>query len=256
MIIVIGVYFSGTGNTRRCVQQFVNQYDEHCVAISIESPDVYAAISGHDALVIGYPVYFSNMPRIVQVFIHENRACFAGKKVFIIATMGLFSGDGAGCAARLLKKCGAEITGGLHLKMPDSIGDEKALKRPLIENQALITKANAKITSAIHRLKEGNPTTDGLGFFSHIAGLLGQRLWFYKKSTSYKSKPDVDDKKCIGCGRCVALCPMQNIAMEQQKAVSLDMCTLCYRCFSHCPTQALTILGKHVYEQCLVENYE
>ena len=42
---------------------------------------------------------------------------------FIIATMGLFSGDGAGMLARLLKNYGAIIVGGLHLKMPDSICD-------------------------------------------------------------------------------------------------------------------------------------
>ena len=52
----------------------------------------------------------------------------------MIATMGLFSGDGAGVLARLLKKYGAKITGGLHLKMPDSIADEKVLKRPLEKN--------------------------------------------------------------------------------------------------------------------------
>ena len=43
--------------------------------------------------------------------------------------MGLFSGDGAGILARRLRKYGAQIIGGLHLKMPDSIADEKALKR-------------------------------------------------------------------------------------------------------------------------------
>lgn len=42
--------------------------------------------------------------------------------------MGAFSGDGAGCTARLLKKYGAIILGGLHIKMPDSVCDSKLLK--------------------------------------------------------------------------------------------------------------------------------
>ena len=49
----------------------------------------------------------------------------------VIATMGIFSGDGSEMLGRLLESTRAEFIGGLHLKMPDSIADEKALKRPL-----------------------------------------------------------------------------------------------------------------------------
>ncbi len=84
---------------------------------------------------------------------------------------------------------------------------------------------------------------------------IGQRLWFYGKTRTYKKKPDINAEKCIGCGLCVKLCPMKNLSIKNNKAVSTDRCTLCYRCFSHCPTQALTILGKKVYEQCLAEKY-
>ena len=206
-------------------------------------------------LVFGYPIYFSNTPKIVQDFITNNKMFFKDKKVFVIATMGLFSGDGAGCAARLFKKCNAKIIGGLHLKMPDCIGDEKILKKTSEANRTLISQADRKITVAVRRLKEDKPYKEGLNFFYHVAGLLGQRLWFYGKTKEYKKKPDVNNQKCIGCGRCTKLCPMKNIVIENGKATSLNRCTMCYRCFSHCPTQALTILGKQVYEQCLFENY-
>jgi len=54
--------------------------------------------------VISYPVQFSNIPKILQEYIVENQQLWKGKKIFIIATMGIFSGDGAGILARLLKK--------------------------------------------------------------------------------------------------------------------------------------------------------
>ena len=206
-------------------------------------------ISRHEIIVFGYPVYFSNAPKIVQDFVQNNGTHFSAKKIFIIATMGLFSGDGTGCTARLFQKYGAAIIGGLHLKMPDSIGDEKVLKRTAEKNRSLIAEADRKIEAAVQKLKDHNAPREGLGFLYHMAGLFGQRLWFYGKSTSYKKKPDIDTAKCIGCGKCVDLCPMKNLSIENGKAVSSNQCTLCYRCFSRCPAKAITILGKQVYAQ-------
>lgn len=256
MINILGVYFSGTGNTKYCVEFFVQQYGDSSKVISIENPDVIKEISANNTLVFGYPVYFSNAPKIVQDFISANKILFKNKKIFIIATMGLFSGDGTGCTARLFRKYDATVLGGLHIKMPDCIGDEKVLKKTPEANKALVLQAENKITAAVSELKAGTPLKQGLGIFCHIAGLFGQRLWFYKKTAEYKKKPDIDEDKCIGCGRCAKLCPMDNICIVESKAKSYDRCTMCYRCFSHCPTQALTILGKHVYEQCLLENYK
>ena len=61
-------------------------------------------LKSHDDVILAYPVYFSDLPQIVREFICENSANFRGKNVFIIATMEIFSGDGAGCAARILSE--------------------------------------------------------------------------------------------------------------------------------------------------------
>lgn len=169
--------------------------------------------------------------------------------------MGLFSGDGSGILARLLSKYGAIVVGGLHLKMPDCIGDEKALKRSLQDNQALVKSSVLKIKSAVCDLKSDNPPQEGIGLIYHFAGLFGQRLYFYNKTRSYSDKLKIDNNKCIGCGKCIELCPMKNIHLNKQKAVSGNMCTMCYRCISKCPTQAITLLGKRIFEQCYIEKY-
>ena len=207
---MLGIYFSGTGNTRHCVNYFTEHYNQG-VAISIEDSHAIEAICKADTIVFGYPLYYSNLPKIVCDFICQNRMVFKNKKIFIIGTMGLYSGDGAGCVGRLLKACGANIIGGLHLKMPDCIGDEKILKRPLEKNKKLVREAEIKILKSVNLQKEGKATRDGLGFFSHVAGLFGQRLWFGSKTKNYSSKLKVDNSKCIGCGKCVALCPMDNL---------------------------------------------
>lgn len=251
---MIGVYFSGTGNTRHCVAKFLDYYGGE-VAFSIENPEVLEAIKGADEILFAHPTHYSNIPKIVRDFIIENQAIFKGKKIFILATMGAFSGDGAGCSGRLFKKYGAEIIGGLHLKMPDCVGDVKALTRPLQKNQELVKSAEQKIIKAVNALKSGKPSQEGLNIFYHVAGLFGQRLWFYGKTQTYTDKLKIDKNLCIGCKKCVSLCPMKNLSLVDRKAQAGSQCTMCYRCVSNCPQKAITLIGKEVIEQSLIEKY-
>lgn len=252
---MVGVYFSGTGNTRYCIEKFVHGMDADASCIGIEHQSAVQAMVQSDFIVLAYPIYFSNLPKIMRDFLESNRSAFSGKKVFIIATMGLFSGDGTGCAARLLKKYGAEIVGGLHLKMPDCIGDEKLLKKTNEENRMIVKRAEEKIEKAAQTLKSGQAPQEGLSFLCHMAGLLGQRLWFYNKTKHYSNKLKISSEKCVGCGVCTKLCPMDNLSVENQMAIHHNRCTMCYRCISNCPHQAITLLGATLHEQCRIENY-
>ena len=49
---------------------------------------------------------------------------------------------------------------------------------------------------------------------------------------------------CKGCNICVALCPTQVLALdEQEKAtvIALERCTLCKSCELHCPDLAIEV---------------
>ncbi|HCC46853.1 MAG TPA: electron transfer flavoprotein subunit alpha [Elusimicrobia bacterium] len=48
-------------------------------------------------------------------------------------------------------------------------------------------------------------------------------------------------KKCIGCAKCVPVCPFAAINMIDKKAVMNEACTLCGACVQVCPVQAITI---------------
>ena len=252
---MIGVYFSGTGYTKYAVKAFIRESEPAGETFSIEKENVVEQICAHNEIVIGYPVQFSNLPKILRDFVVDHSSIWKDKRIFIIATMGLFSGDGAGVLARLLTRYGALIMGGLHLKMPDSIGDEKALKRTLEQNQKLVRTAEEKIQRAALELKECRPPQDGLGFLKHLTGLFGQRLYFRKKTTTYSDKLKIDPNKCVQCGRCISICPMKNISIKEGQMIATGKCTMCYRCISFCPKQAITLLGKRVYEQSYIEKY-
>lgn len=252
---MLGIYFSGTGNSKHALEIFLQHFDISAKMVSIEDESIFEEIEGQEEIVFSYPVQYSSLPKILHDFVAEHRELWADKQVFVIATMGLFSGDGAGMLARLLKKYGARITGGLHLKMPDSIADEKALKRSLEENKRLVAAAEDKIKQAAVRIKEGNPPREGLGVLYHLMGLFGQRLYFGHKTKHYTDKLKIDQKQCVGCGKCAELCPMGNIVVDNGTAEAGGMCTMCYRCVNTCPRQAITLLGRNVVEQGTIEKY-
>lgn len=251
---MIGLYFSGTGNSKYCLERFLKEFKDIPI-YSIEDSKVIEHMKQHTQIIIAYPVQYSNIPKILRDFIMKNAGSWKNKEIFIIATMGLFSGDGAGIIARLLKKQGAHIVGGLHLKMPDSIADEKALKRSSEKNKTLILEAEKKIMQAAHDFQNGCPPQEGIGLLPHLAGLFGQRLYFYTKTKHYSNKLKINTTQCIGCGRCAKLCPMKNIEISNHKAVAKNQCTLCYRCINQCPVQAMTLLGKKVVQQYDIHHY-
>lgn len=240
------LYFSGTGNTKFCMEYFARKIDTSALVYSIEEMGVLEAIKMHHEIVLGYPIYYSNIPKILRDFVISHAELWEGKNMFLVATMGLFSGDGAGVMARLLKKHHANVTGGLHLKMPDCILDVEALKKTDIQNQKLVQKAKEKLDLTVVLYKNGRLPQEGLYIWSHIAGLLGQRLYFYNKTKNYTDKLKIASAKCIGCGKCALLCPMQNITMEHEKAMAHNKCTMCYRCINNCPKQAITLIGKKI----------
>ena len=188
---MIGIYLSGTGNTKHCIERLVKLLDQSAKTIPLENRNIISEIKNNDTIILGYPTQFSNAPVMVRDFIKLNDI-WGNKRVLCVTTMGAFSGDGAGCTARILKKKGAIILGGLQIHMPDSVCDSKMLKKSI---------------------------------------------------------------ECIGCGLCSQICPMNNITIENNKAVAGNMCTMCYRCISHCPQKAITLIGKAVQEQCQYDKY-
>lgn len=54
------------------------------------------------------------------------------------------------------------------------------------------------------------------------------------------------DWKCIGAGRCEAVCPDHAIHRQGKKVeIDVSRCTLCGDCTDECPTTALELLGRH-----------
>ena len=55
----------------------------------------------------------------------------------------------------------------------------------------------------------------------------------------------VDSAACVGCGRCLDVCPYGVFAWNGGKAVAQnpDACRLCGHCLQVCPAGAITLNG-------------
>ena len=136
----------------------------------------------------------------------------------------------------------------------DSVCDNKLLKKSMEENRQIVKCADQRIEQIAEQIRRGQYPREGVSAVSHIKGLLGQRLWFYRKTSGYTDKLKISDA-CIGCGLCSRNCPMGNIEIRDHRAAPGKQCTMCYRCISLCPEKAITLLGEQVQEQCRYEKY-
>ena len=142
---MIAIYLSGTGNTKHCVEKLTSAINPTAEMIPLERADAAEKLKEAREILLAYPTQFSNCPYVVRDFINKNQALWQGKQVFCMTTMGAFSGDGAGCSARLLKKYGAKVLGGLQVRMPDAVCDNKMLKKSIEDNKKRVREADAKL---------------------------------------------------------------------------------------------------------------
>lgn len=88
--------------------------------------------------------------------------------------------------------------------------------------------------------------------YPDMAALKGDALKLFSMPDSFAKKrqnllgesyrtAQVNQDKCIGCGRCQDVCWHEGIVVEDRKAHKLDGCIGCGYCFQVCPTQALTV---------------
>ena len=65
---MVGIYLSGTGNTKYCIEKLVSLIHSSAKAIPMESPEAISAIQQNEEIYIGYPTQFSNAPYMVRDF--------------------------------------------------------------------------------------------------------------------------------------------------------------------------------------------
>lgn len=238
---MLTAYFSGTGNSQYLAERFSKIMGAECHSIE-EAADFTALFSAHRQIAFFYPIYGSEVPRIMREFVSAHQKALAGKELMIFCTQMLFSGDGARVFTELLAGISYRVIYAEHLKMPNNIVNFALFK---IKNgeaiKQTLASANEKLDQVCENIKNNIVVKRGFNPFSHFIGLWIQRKYY--GMIERKAEKDVRiSNACILCGECVAACPMRNLSIEGQNVIQHHNCTLCCRCVNLCPVSAITVL--------------
>ena len=114
----------------------------------------------------------------------------------------------------------------------------------------------AKVVLAIkHREKLLSKSGLGVSFES---GLVNDIIYAaFVRANAFRA-----DQTCTGCGKCVKVCPLNNITMKDKKPVWGKHCTHCMACICYCPAEAIEYGRKSVgkprycFENLGIEKYD
>ena len=101
-----------------------------------------------------------------------------------------------------------------------------------------------------------NTFIDGAYIFSS-----GKNMGVFK-AVGYPEDVGRADQTCTGCGKCVKVCPLNNVTMKNKKPVWEKHCTHCMACICYCPAEAIEYGRKSVgkprycFENLGLEKYD
>ena len=230
--------FSGTGNSLNVAIRILENI-ENCEILSI--PKVFEEKKfNYEAAKIGFifPVYFLDAPHIVREFL-KNIKISGNPYVFAIATCGGEIGKTFRTINKLLDRQNRKLHSEFSLVLPSNsiiLTDKTSTPE---EIDRLIKNSEVRINEIIETINNNEiekfiPTR--ISFNNKFGSRMG-KIFLFRIFNDRKFK--VDNEKCIRCGTCVSVCPMNNIEIVDDKVTYNHNCEMCSACIHWCPQNAI-----------------
>lgn len=255
-------YFSGTGNTwwvSKQLKSIFNEKNHHAEIYSIEKKEVNwinslnTILDDSDLIGVGYPVYSSSIPKIMEEWVKENLCKYTNsidqeKEAFVFDTMAMFSGDTPLRMRKILRKCNYRVRQAINIRMLSNLPQMPSLMTWDEEEQKeILEKAKKKCYKLVNKILNDKKWVMRRDPFSRLIGWI-QRIGLRVEGEKIKEWYKVDKKKCSMCKKCVRYCPVANLSIEEINGESRikfgDDCVYCMRCFNYCPENAIIIMER------------
>mgnify|MGYP000004834743 FL=1 len=123
----------------------------------------------------------------------------------------------------------------------------------------IVAAAGPDIAKAALAIKHGEKLPSKSGFGASFESGLVNDIFY---AAFVKAKAFYADQTCTGCGKCVKVCPLNNVTMKNKKPVWEKHCTHCMACICYCPAEAIEYGRKSVgkprycFENLGLEKYD
>ena len=261
-------YFSCTGNTRWAARKVAEAIGERLYDITEEmrraaSEDCaqfrYSLADG-ERVGFFYPVHGWRPPRIVREFVGKLSIANAdGHYCYAVCT----AGDNVGEAEKMLESdlagVGLSVHSAISLIMPESYVGLPFMDVDNAENeQRKKSVADRRLSAFIDGIRQRRRGVRDItiGRWPRINSRVLGSVFANRLITDRPFRVDVD--KCVGCGRCASLCPVDDIKIGEDKRphwLHNGSCLNCFACYHHCPARAIEFgrrtkgKGQYFYEK-------
>lgn len=235
------LFFSGTGNSRYAAERIGKELGDDVMDLfeKIRCRDFSEMDSALPWVVI-VPTYAWRIPRIVEEWL-ENTNLAGNKDIYFVMTCG---GD-IGNAGKYLKKlCDAKrlnYRGCRAVIMPENY---IAMFSTPTKDEAVETIRQAEniIDETAFMIKNNRPFPQpAVAFLDKLNSGIVNDLFY---PVIVHAKNFYATVACISCGKCVDVCPLKNIHLDNGKPIWGKHCTHCMACICRCPSEAIEY-GKH-----------
>ena len=228
--------FSGTGNSKYVAQRIADALGDALVNLNdrIKASDTSPAETG-ERLIIVTPTYAWRIPRVVRDWLRKTELRGA-KRSWFVMTCGSEIGNANKYNRDLCAEKAISCMGTAQIVMPENY---IAMFNAPRKEQALsiVEQAEPALQRVLAQLRAGQkfpPPRENL-YDRFMSGPVNPVFYrFFVKADAFRATD-----ACIGCGKCVELCPLNNIHLENGKPVWGKNCTHCMACICYCPKEAI-----------------
>ena len=214
--------FSATGNSLTTAKILAEKINANLISVA-SAKNLTEINEESGAIGFVFPVYYGNMPYPVRELITKMNFR-SDAYIFTVVTYRGHTGDVAKRMDCLLKARGQKLSLSLGLPMPGN----SFINTPEADEAYLRAQREnvEKLLPALQEREVCDYSADGVIKETPV-------------DTPNNFRGIVAEDSCIGCGRCVSVCPMDNIILEDGKARIGNNCATCLACFHWCPVEAI-----------------
>ena len=235
------LYFSGTGNSAYAAKRIGREIDDKVMNLfeKIKNND-FSELYSKRPWVIVVPTYAWRIPRIVGQWL-ERTPLTGSTAIYFILTCGENIGNADKYLELLCKKKNMDYYGCFGITMPENYIALFTTPKPK-EALHIIEQAEPAIDRAAHDIKGGHRFPKmHMTFKDRLCSGIVNTIFY---PVFVHARKFYAANSCISCGKCVNVCPLGNIRLNNGKPVWGKHCTHCMACICRCPKEAIEY-GKH-----------